>query len=237
MICLKDLGAGKLAVTNKGQWLGTIQTSHNTYHASYTYLALNFLAYPQALAPSLFALLTEQLGPGFQVPLPSSQGEQIAFLTAAGFRCKRKCYEVAIPTKTTDKTQEGPALLTANKGSASFLQCARLQLDHYKKCHLAVSPWTASDKDFLDSLPSLVYYEKIQGEVVACAFIEDKELAYLYGRDKQSLQAFFPKVLQQVSNHYPSLFFEVDDCDPIAMEVGRSFIPSIQETWDTYILT
>ena len=236
MIDIIDMSEGCFQIKINNQLFGSIQTYSNPYHSTYTYLSINLVAYPKELASRIFCLLTEKVNRGFQVMIASNQLDEIAFLTSAGFICKRKCYEIEVQQTDFATQEELPNLLIASKDSKPFQTCAHLQLEHYKKCHQAISPWTASEQEFLLSLPETVYYEEEGGNILACAFLDKEEIAYVYGKDTQTFQAFLPKLLYHAFKRYPRLTFEVDDCDEIAMELGKPFIHPTTESWNTYIL-
>lgn len=75
---------------------GEIRLSHNPYHQARTYLTLNLTVFPLDMAEQVFQSLLPTSGLGFQVMLSSQDQEKIAFLTAGGFSCRRKCFELEL---------------------------------------------------------------------------------------------------------------------------------------------
>ncbi|HFI0351890.1 TPA: GNAT family acetyltransferase [Streptococcus suis] len=219
-------------ISYQGRPVGNIHTCSNPYHQANTYLRLDLLDYDWTIAEQLFQSLQTSLeGKPLQVMLSSAEQERIHFLTAAGFVCKRKCYEFEVTkqdylgqTVTTD-------LIIAPKGTATYQIACQQIFDHYQTVHHDINPWTASQEEFEKSLPDLVYTDSKN-----CAFIDTDEIAYVYGKDEQTFDFFIQAVICHLFEQYEQINFEADNCDPIAMRLADQFQFSDKPSWDTYIL-
>lgn len=231
-----DHHTNHVTVHYHGQELGHITFSHNPYHQARTYLTLDFLSFPLDIAEQLFQSLIKESQLGFQVMLSSQEREKIAFLTAGGFTCGRKCFEV----KLAKHDYLGPRLTgnlkLATRGQTDFDTCASLMFHYYQTTHGVINPWTTSSDEFYRLLPDKVYYTKIEDHINNLAFIEGNEMAYVTSQDLPTFQTFIARVFNQLFTQYDSICFEADDCDPFAMSL-LSFCPSRPtDSWDTYLL-
>ncbi|HEM4051481.1 TPA: GNAT family acetyltransferase [Streptococcus suis] len=212
--------------------VGKIHSYQNPYHQTNIYLRLDLVDYDCKIAKQLFQSLQTSLGgKPLQVMLSSAEQERIHFLTAAGFVCKRKCYEFEVTkqdylgqTVTTD-------FIIAPKGTALYQRASQQVFDHYQTVHQDINPWTASQEEFEKSLPDLVYTDSKN-----CAFIDTDEIAYVYGKDEQTFDFFIQAVICHLFEQYEQISFEADDCDPIAMRLADQFQQPNKPSWDTYIL-
>lgn len=224
--------ANTFHISHHGRPVGNIHTYSNPYHQVNTYLRLDLVDYDCKIAKQLFQSLQTSLGgKPLQVMLSSAEQERIHFLTAAGFVCKRKCYEFEVTkqdylgqTVTTD-------LITARKGTAPYQIACQQIFDHYQTVHQNINPWTASQEDFDKDLPDLVYTDSENW-----TFIENNEIAYVCGKDQQSFDSFIQAVICQLFEQYEQINFEADNCDPIAMHLADQFRQPNKPSWDTYIL-
>ncbi|HEP1819176.1 TPA: GNAT family acetyltransferase [Streptococcus suis] len=224
--------ANTFHISYQGRPLGKIHSYQNPYHQTNTYLRLDLVDFDCTIAEQLFQSLQTFLeGKPLQVLLSSAEQEKIHFITAAGFVCKRKCYEFEVTkqdylgqTITTD-------LITAPKGTAPYQIACQQVFDHYQTVHRDIKPWTASQEDFEKDLPDLVYTDSENW-----AFIENNEIAYVCGKDEQSFDSFIKAVICQLFEQYEQISFEVDNCDPIAMCLADQFQQPNKSSWDTYIL-
>ncbi len=224
--------ANTFHISHHGRPVGNIHTYSNPYHQVNTYLRLDLVDFDCKIAKQLFQSLQTSLGgKPLQVMLPSAEQEKIHFLTAAGFVCKRKCYEFEVTkqdylgqTITTD-------LITAPKGTATYQIACQQIFDNYQAVHQDINPWTASQESFEKDLPDLVYTDSENW-----AFIENNEIAYVCGKDEQSFDSFIQAVICQLFEQYEQINFEADNCDPIAMRLADQFQFSDKPSWDTYIL-
>ncbi|MEG3269393.1 GNAT family acetyltransferase [Streptococcus suis] len=224
--------ANTFHISHHGRPIGSIHTYSNPYHQVNIYLRLDLVDFDCTIAEQLFqSLQTSLCGKPLQVMLSSAEQERIHFITAAGFVCKRKCYEFDVTkqdylgqTVTTD-------LITARKGTAPYQTACQQVFNHYQVVHQNINPWTARQEDFEKDLPDLVYTDSENW-----AFIENNEIAYVCGKDEQSFGSFIQAVICQLFKQYEQISFEADDCDPIAMCLADQFRQPNKPSWDTYIL-
>ncbi|MGU7877796.1 GNAT family acetyltransferase [Streptococcus suis] len=224
--------ANTFHISHHGRPVGNIHTYSNPYHQTNIYLRLDLVYFDCTIAKQLFQSLQTSLGEKtLQVMLSSAEQERIHFLTAAGFVCKRKCYEFEVTkqdylgqTVTTD-------LITAPKGTALYQRASQQVFEHYQTVHQNINPWTASQEEFEKGLPDLVYTDSKN-----CAFVDTDEIAYVCGKNVQSFGSFIQAVICQLFEQYKQISFEADDCDSIAMCLADQFRQPNKPSWDTYIL-
>ncbi|HEM2772818.1 GNAT family acetyltransferase [Streptococcus suis] len=224
--------ANTFHISYQGRPLGKIHSYQNPYHQTNIYLRLDLVDFDCTIAKQLFQSLQTSLGgKPLQVMLSSAEQERIHFLTAAGFVCKRKCYEFEVG-KQDYLSQTGTSNLSiVRKGTAPYQIACQQIFDHYQTVHQDINPWTASQEKFEKGLPDLVYTDSKN-----CAFIDTDEIAYVCGKDEQSFGSFIQAVICQLFEQYEQISFEADDCDPIAMHLADQFRQPNKPSWDTYIL-
>ncbi|HEL1634284.1 GNAT family acetyltransferase [Streptococcus suis] len=224
--------ANTFHISHHGRPLGKIHSYQNPYHQTNIYLRLDLVDYDCTIAEQLFQSLQTFLeGKPLQVMLSSAEQERIHFLTAAGFVCKRKCYEFEV-SKQDYLSQTGTSNLSiVRKGTAPYQIACQQIFNHYQTAHQDINPWTASQEEFEKDLPDLVYTDSEN-----CAFVENNEIAYVCGKDEQSFGSFIQAVICQLFEQYEQISFEADDCDSIAMRLANQFQFSDKPSWDTYIL-
>ncbi|HFI0567518.1 TPA: GNAT family acetyltransferase [Streptococcus suis] len=224
--------ANTFHISYRGRPLGKIHNYQNPYHQTNIYLRLDLVDFDCTIAEQLFQSLQTSLGEKpLQVMLSSAEQEKIHFLTAAGFVCKRKCYEFEV-SKQDYLSQTGTTNPNIAHKSTSPYQIACQQIfDHYQTVHQDINPWTASQEDFEKDLPDLVYTESENW-----AFVENIEIAYVCGKDEQSFDSFIQAVIGSLFEQYEQISFEADDCDPIAMRLADHFRFPNKPSWDTYLL-
>ncbi|WP_024418695.1 hypothetical protein [Streptococcus suis] len=224
--------ANTFHISHHGRPVGNIHTYSNPYHQTNIYLRLDLVDYDCTIAEQLFQSLQTFLeGKPLQVMLSSAEQERIHFLTAAGFVCKRKCYEFEVTKQDYLGQADTTNLITARKGTALYQRASQQIFDHYQTVHQDINPWTASQEDFDKDLPELVYTDSENG-----AFIENNEIAYVCGKDERSFGSFIQAVICQLFEQYEQISFEADNCDPIAMHLADQFRQPNKPSWDTYIL-
>ncbi|HFI0942118.1 TPA: GNAT family acetyltransferase [Streptococcus suis] len=224
--------ANTFHISYQGRPLGKIHSYQNPYHQTNIYLRLDLVDFDCTIAEQLFQSLQTSLGgKPLQVMLSSAEQERIHFLTAAGFVCKRKCYEFEV-TKQDYLGQTGTTNLDiARKGTALYQRACQRVFEHYQTVHQNINPCTASQEEFEKGLPDLVYTDSENW-----AFVENNEIAYVCGKDEQSFDYFIQAVICQLFEQYEQISFEADDCDPIAMRLADQFRQPNKPSWDTYIL-
>ncbi|HEM2779436.1 TPA: GNAT family acetyltransferase [Streptococcus suis] len=199
--------ANTFHISHHGRPIGNIHTYSNPYHQVNTYLRLDLADYDWTIAEQLFQSLQTFLeGKPLQVMLSSAEQERIHFLTAAGFVCKRKCYEFEV-SKQDYLSQTGTSNLSiVRKGTAPYQIACQQIFDHYQTVHQDINPWTTSQEEFEKGLPDRVYTDSEN-----CAFVENNEIAYVCGKDEQSFDSFIQAVICQLFEQYEQISFEADD--------------------------
>ncbi|HFH9840263.1 TPA: GNAT family acetyltransferase [Streptococcus suis] len=224
--------ANTFHISHHGRPVGSIQTYSNPYHQTNAYLRLDLVDFDCTIAEQLFQSLQTSLGgKPLQVMLSSAEQERIHFLTAAGFVCKRKCYEFQVTKQDYLGLAGTTNLITARKGTAPYQIACQQIFDHYQTVHQDINPWTASQEDFEKDLPDLVYTDSKN-----CAFIDTDEIAYVCGKDCGSFDNFIQQVIDSLFEQYEQIRFEADDCDPVAIRLADQFRQPNKPSWNTYIL-
>ena len=218
-----------------GTPVGSVHLYDNPCHKQNRYVRLE-LTRPD---PSFSAELCEQLhrmeNRPLQATVESDDSRTVEFLTAGGFVCKRKCYEVEASGADRLVTAPPAMLLRARRDTPEYETCCRLLYDHYVETHRPVNPWTAGYLFFLDALPDEALYETVDGETAALAFVEGNEIAYVYCAELSLFPGFAAALTEEIFSCHETVCFESDDCDPIAMELRSMFANQSENSFDTYI--
>ena len=224
-----------ITVYYKKENVSTIHWSINPYHNRNYYLDIDFALLDFAEAKEMFKEIACELKKPLQVMLSSEEKKKIAFLESAGFVCKRKCYEVEAEQQDYIGLNREREIPYAYAGQDIYKQCCELMLDRYCLLHKDINPWTGSREEFFEELPDCVAYTCIGGEVSCFAFIEDEEIAYVYGRNISEFRWFAPNLVTELFKKYEEITFESDDCDEMAMELKQLFTNQSEESYNTYI--
>ncbi len=219
--------------------MGSVALYHNPYHMKNCYLKLGLSCYLNEISRELFWQIAQEVNRPLQVMISSEELEQIAFLNAGGFSCKRKCYEVE--ATLSDLATEFPGgsschLLSCVRGSVEYTKCCKLMYDTYIQNHALINPWTAGFEVFCEKLPDRVLYSEHDGEIFGLAFVEENEIAFLCGRDPSLFRCFAYSLVVKMLGEYRTICFECDDCDWAAMIVRSMFANQNEESYDTYVL-
>lgn len=212
-----------------------IKLKINPLHNTNYYLDVNFEGIKIDNAKEVFDEFAKDLDKSLQVMLSSEATEKIEILKAAGFVCKRRCYEIEAREQDYIGGSSEGKVQYAYVGEDMYEQCRELMLDRYILTHKEISPWTGSKEDFWPELPECVAYFDTDGKPSSFAFIEDEEIAYVYGKDLQAFRAFAKGLIAEMFGKYKSITFEADDCDTFAMELKSMFTNQDEESFDTYI--
>lgn len=240
MISIVHQGDHRYNIYRRGQSIGCISVSNNPYHDQHCYLDLGLTQLDPAIAKELFSLLRKELGRPLQVMCDSWNGMH-NFLTAGGFRRRRRCYELEV---TADHLTASPhastKLHTAVKGSPLYAACCELLYTHYSETHASVSPLTVDANVFCADLPEAVLCHLADGKPIHCAFIEpdepECEIAYVATTDLSSFCGFAQTLVHGLFQKFATLTAECDDTDPAAMTLKSLFRTSSDDSYDTYIL-
>ena len=207
----------------------------NPLHDGTYYLDINFAGINPTNAPSIFIEFAEGFDKPLQVMISSEEVGKIDILKAAGFVCKRKCYEVEARIQDYIGGVSEEKVLYSFAGEEVYGWCCELMMDRYIMTHKDINPWTGSKEVFFAELPESVAYCCTQGKVVSFAFVEEGEVAYVYGKSKQEFRLFAKALITEMFGKYQVITFEADDCDEIAMELKSMFVNQDEESFDTYI--
>lgn len=228
---------GRYAVFNQGSYFGEIQLSKNPFHEQNIYLNLNLKEYDPIMAPELFVQLKAELNRPLQVMLYSDEDEQINFLTAGGFQCRRRCYEVEGSAQDLiAPVEEETILREVEKEDSIWLFCGQLLYRYYKDTHSGVNPLTVDEEMFCRELPQRVLYSGEGACIYHTAFIDENEIAYVSTVCPEKFAAFAHSVLARLFRSESAVCFECDDCDPAAMSLRSMFKRPNEVSYDTYIL-
>lgn len=215
--------------------IGSIRLYDNSCHAQNCYVKLNLDPLDQSVSKELFAQLSKIVQGPLQAMVDSDDAETVDFLTAGGFVCKRKCYEVEARKEDWLGAPAHAPLLYAQSGEAAYDRCCEMMYGHYIETHRAVNPWTAEFSDFRKNLPGEVIYQAEGERIVNLAFVEGSEIAYLCSVGKSRLAAFAPSLVNWLFSVHDIVRFEADDCDWAAMELRAMFANQDKRSFDTYI--
>ena len=240
MISIVHQGDHRYNIYRSGQDNGCIRVSVNPYHDQHCYLDLGLTQFDPAIVKELFSLLRKELGRPLQVMCYSWNGMH-DFLTAGGFRRRRRCYELEVTADhlTAPLNAELP-LHTVSKGSPMYAACCELLYNYYCETHAPVSPLTAPPDAFCADLPETVLCHIAVGKPIHCAFIEpdesEIEITYVATADLSSFCGFAKTLVHALFQKFTTLTAECDDTDPAAMILKSMFRTSSDDSYDTYIL-
>lgn len=212
-----------------------IKVKINPLHNANYYLDVNFQGINMENAKELFDEFAKDLDRPLQIMLSSEEIEKIKILKAAGFVCKRKCYEVEAEEQDYIAGKGEGEVQYFYVGGAVYEQCCGRMLNRYISTHKDINPWSGSKEDFLAKLPECVACFCADGNLTSFAFIEEEEIAYLYGENLQEFRAFAKVLIAEMFGKYEAITFEADDCDELAMELKSMFANQDEESFDTYI--
>lgn len=223
------------AVYLDGQPIGTVRLYENPCHMQNCYVKLNLELLDTEISAELFRKMQEITKRPLQVMVSSEDTALTQFLTAGGFECRRRCYEVEAGTEDYVGGIDQVPLFHSRAGEPEYAQCCRMMFDHYAQTHREVNPWTAGYETFCRELPADVIYAMANGEIASLAFVEDNEIAYVCGRDRQHFGAFARGLAAAMLEKYESVCFESDDCDWAAMQLRSMFANPDETSFDTYV--
>lgn len=213
-----------------------IKVKINPFHNANYYLDVNFDGINIESAKEVFEKFAKDLDKPLQIMISSEETEKIEILKAAGFVCKRKCYEVEAKEQDYISGKGEGEVQYSHAGEVVYEQCCERMLDRYILTHKDINPWSGSKEDFYAELPGCVAYFCVDGKQICFAFVEDEEIAYVYGENMQEFRAFAKVLIAEMFGKYDSITFEADDCDKVAMELKSMFANQDEESFDTYIM-
>lgn len=219
-----------------GQKVGFVSFYTNKYHSNHCYLNLHLDHLDLIDERYLFKTIRQTIGKPLQVMISSSESDIVCFLERAGFVRKRRCYEVDAQNSDYIGTDSSCILCCSKAGEYIYEQCCEILFDQYILNHKSISPWTGTKHDFIAKLPGIVYYEIVDNEVQNLAFVEENEIAYVFGQDVVKFRIFAMDLINHLFTQYDTITFEADDCDEPAMELKKLFTNQSEESFDTFIL-
>ena len=215
--------------------IGSLRLYDNPHHMRNCYVKLELDELNTEISAELFQELRKIAGRPLQFMVDSDDAELIAFLLSGGFVCRRKCYEVEAGKVDYIGGQVDAPLEYCRVGEPDYEAACRMLFEHYKETHKAVNPWTADYETFCDALPEDVIYSKQGGEIVSVAFVEENEIAYVCGVDKNSFAEFARSLACAMLEKHETICFESDDCDWATMLLRSLFKNQEETSYDTYV--
>lgn len=235
-LALRKESQNKLTVMEDQSPIGRVEWYGNPFHSGHQYLRIHFDTYDQRWAEPLFSLLRHTVGKPLQMMLSSDKTEQADFLIAGGFKRKRRCYEMEVSQKDFVPSPKETPVDVALKGMPTYDACCQLLFSYYKQTHEAVNPLTAAFSAFCDVLPSTALFQRVEGQMVHVAFVDENEIAYVASTDANGIRPFAQAMVQRLFAEHETLCFECDDGDTAAMTLKSLFHTEAQGAWDTYVL-
>jgi len=215
--------------------IGSLCLYDNPHHMRNCYVKLELDEPDTEIGAEVFKELRKIAGRPLQVLVDSDDAELIAFLFAGGFACRRKCYEVEAGIEDYIGGQADAPLEHCGIGESDYEKACRMLFEYYKETHKTVNPWTADYETFCKELPKNVICSKQGGKIVSLAFIEENEIAYACGADKNSFAEFARSLVCAMLENHKTIFFESDDCDWAAMLLRSLFKNQEDTSYDTYV--
>ena len=212
-----------------------IKIKVNPLHNGNYYLDINFERISLENAPKVFNEFARGLDKSLQVMISSEKVAEKGMLQAAGFVCKRKCYEVEAQQQDYIGGIGESEIVYSYADEDIYVQCCERMMDRYIMTHQNINPWTGRKERFFAELPECVAYSCADGKVAGFAFVEDAEIAYVYGENIQEFRMFAQALITEMFRKYEVITFEADDCDEFAMELKSMFTNQDEESFDTYI--
>lgn len=232
---ITQISENEYSIFHNSKSIGTVALSHNPHHQMNSYVRLKLNCFAPQLSKELFVKLKEVAGCPLQVMADSDNVVLTTFLTAGGCVCKRKCYESEVGIEDYIGKIENTQLRRTTAGEPEYEQACRQIFEHYVATHETINPWTSDYKTFCKELPDTVLYTESASEIIACAFVENNEIAYICGKDNSHFKEFAQQLVTFMLSQYESVCFESDDCDWAAMTL-RSLFQNLNETsYDTYV--
>ena len=199
-------------------------------------IKLNLKRFDSSISMELYGKLRAVVGKPIQAMVNSTEISQVEFLTAAGFTCKRKCYEVEATAEDYIGGTGDVQLSCCIVGEPEYEECCRMVYRHYAETHQPVNPLTSDFAAFSMELPGKAVYAKQGNQIVSLAFLESNEIAYVCGTDKAQFVRFARSLVTSMLAEHETIFFEADDCDWAAIALRGLFKSLDDGSYDTYIL-
>lgn len=215
--------------------IGSIELYTNSWHKQNQYLKIKDFRFDAQISAEVFWKLFHIVRRPLQIMTNSENLSLIEFITAGGFVCKRKCYEVEARLENYIGKVRMSHLLRTQKGESEYDLCSRLIYERYIETHRAINPLTADYATFVSDLPDCVFYQEEDDLISSFAFVEENEIAYVYGGEDSNFVSFAERLVCQLMAEYQTICFEADDCDKAAMQLKALFPNRGKSSFDTYI--
>lgn len=235
MISVEKQGE-KCQIFSNGNRLGEIELYENPFHGVNCYAKVRLTCLQPAVSEELWHKIKEIAGRPLQVMVDSSDEAMIRFLSAGGFQCRRKCYEVDACAADYIGSKINLPLFPCSAGDPAYESCCRMMYCQYLKLHEPINPWTGDFAAFCDRLPQAAVYAKNESAIESAAFLDGNEIAYVCSLDKQHFFLFAQSLLSAMFNKYDRISFECDDCDWTAMTLKNFFVNQGDACFCTYLL-
>lgn len=227
---------GKYCVHHKGRQLGFIELYDNPQHTTNCYVKMELSSWETSISEELWRKLKEIAGRPLQVMVDSSNVAITDFLTAGGFVCKRKCYEVDACVADYVGGIVDMDFCYCAAGDQDYESCCQMMYHHYLDTHKAINPWTADYETFCTKLPKTAVYAKTDNSILSIAFIESNEIAYVCSSDEQHFHRFAQSLISSMFTEHDRIIFECDDCDRAAMILKNLFVNQGDTGFCTFVL-
>lgn len=227
----------KCSVSYNGQQLGIVEIFDNPCHMTNCYVKLNMKHLDISISAELFEKLKALAGRPLQAMVDSTDMEAVTFLTAGGFIRKRRCYGTKACLADYVGGRADLKICSAFAGDPDYELCCSNMYRYYVDTHKAINPWTADYAAFCTKLPGRAVYAKMEDHIASLAFIEENEIAYVCGNDKDYFSYFAQALASSMLADHKSIFFESDDCDWAAMTLKSLFVNQDEASFDTYIFS
>lgn len=225
-----------LGIRKNGADLGQVPYYLNPCHLAHAYIEFSSGVFLDIVDAELIRELTAYFRKPLQIMVSSRETSVARKLRSLGFECKRRCFEVIARRGDYLGNSSGAVEVRySDKGSDTFQHCSNLMLHRYIETHRDISPWTGSPNDFFNALPAKVAYEKRDQHIINFAFIEDGEIAYVFGKELDSFKNFAETLIVAMFENTDELLFEADDNDLYAMTLKNLFTIQNEDSWNTYV--
>ncbi len=215
--------------------IGKIEKYYNKIHSNNTYLKCSLEEYDKNFSKDIFDEIKKSENKKLQIMIDSREIEKISFIEKAGFICMRKSYELSLSTNDLKyKNSRDISIVKANAGSDKYKECSKMLYKHYQKTHETINTLSLEVDEFMDLIPSEVYYYLEEDSIGGVAFIEENEIAYICLLGEHSLD-FAYGIVSKVFDKYSKLLFECDDVDSSAMEFTSMFKVDFTNSHNTYV--
>ena len=216
--------------------IGWVTLYENPWHAANSYLKIELQNWETLISETLCRKLKALAGRPLQVMVDAKDTDQIRFLTAGGFVCKRRCYEVNACAADYIGHVTDVKCSYCFAGDSDYEACCRMMYRHYVDTHKGINPWTADYEAFCTKLPKTAVCAKRNDRISSLAFVENNEIAYVCGLDERHFYRFAQSLVPSMFLEYDHIFFESDDGDWAAMLLKSLFISHDDTAFCTYVL-